>query len=388
MSKVSPARSAMIRIAVASAAFVLISLEIGALSAGRQASAQEHPENSIEYWVSQLGHEHYLRREMASKKLIAAGPEAVPLLADAVREGDLEVVERAADAIVEIAIERLPRDDGGAYDRLTTLASQTVGRSASIAKGAAQQIRSHRHSQAREALAMAGIAVGMKEFVIGAISQLKMLVQIDDAWNGDVAALQWLAWLNGIDTARVSGRAVTPEVMENVAQIPGLGSLAIVEGKIADEVLEPLTRMDRIDNLDLRYVQLTDRQGDLIAAIPLRVSLNLMGTGISPEKVQAMRQVLPGLQIDHRRGGFLGVTCMDNTDVCRINTIVKNGAAEEAGLIEGDVIVQIGEARIQHFKDLQKAINEQLAGDEVEVLYRRGDSIQTVKVRLRRLEEL
>jgi S1-C subfamily serine protease len=101
-----------------------------------------------------------------------------------------------------------------------------------------------------------------------------------------------------------------------------------------------------------------------------------------------MRQVLPGLQIDHRRGGFLGVTCMDNTDVCRINTIVKNGAAEEAGLIEGDVIVQIGEARIQHFKDLQKAINEQLAGDEVEVLYRRGDSIQTVKVRLRRLEEL
>ncbi len=52
---------------------------------------------------SQLGHEHYLRREMASTKLVAAGPAAVDQLAEAIRSGDLEVVERAAAALVEIA---------------------------------------------------------------------------------------------------------------------------------------------------------------------------------------------------------------------------------------------------------------------------------------------
>jgi hypothetical protein len=392
MNMVSPTRnsatqSTLIHLAVVGAMLFVIALVTNQSGSDGRLSAEEPPANSVEYWVSQLGHEHYLRRETASKKLVAAGPDAIPLLADAVRGGDLEVVERATKAIVEISIGRAPRDDGGAYERLNTLASQSVGRSASIARGAVQEIRTNRHSQARQALAAAGIAVGMKEFVIGAISQPKMLVQVDDAWNGDREALQWLAWLSGVDTARVSGRAVTPEVMEFIAQVPGLRSLAIVEGQIADEVLEPLTRMDRIENLDLRYVQLTDRQGDLIAAIPLRVSLNLMGTGISPEKVQSMRQALPGLQIDHRKGGFLGVTCIDNTDACEIHTIVENGAAEEAGLIKGDVIVQIGEAKVQHFKDLQDAINEQLPGDEIDVLYRRGDKIQSVKVRLRRFEE-
>jgi C-terminal processing protease CtpA/Prc len=178
-------------------------------------------------------------------------------------------------------------------------------------------------------------------------------------------------------------------VLRFVAQIPGLRSLAIVDGVVDDEALKPLTRIERLESLDFRYAKLSDRQIDLLAAIPIRESLNLMGTGISVAKAEELQQQFPRLQIAHRKGAFLGVTCRDFLDRCEINTIVPNGAAEAAGLLPNDVIVQIGDAEIHRFRDLQVAINELNQGDEVQVRYRRGggEQIHRVKVRLKRLEE-
>ena len=343
--------------------------------------------NTIAYWVEQLGHDLYLRREMASKKLTEAGPAAIDDLVKVIRTGDLEVVERAMAVITEIALSRPPRDDGGAWDQLNLLATQGAGRLASSAEAAIDEVREHRAGEARTTLAAAGVFVGMDEFAISAISQPRMIVQIDESWRGDIQSLQWLRWLNGVENARVKGSAVRRDVLERVTEIPGLKSLAIVDAKVDDATLEPLKEMTRIHSLEFRYVPLTDDQGDQVASLPIRVSLNLMGTGISPQKVESMRSALPGLQIDHRQGGFLGVTCLDSFDVCAINGVLPDSAAEEAGLIKGDVIVRIGDTEVNRFKDLQNAINQHPPGDEVEVKYRRGDKIESVKLHLRRFEE-
>lgn len=348
------------------------------------ASGEEKP---IHYWVQQLGNDHFLRREKATKELIKAGPDAIDDLVGAIQTGDLEVIERATEVITEIALARSPRDDGGAWVALSKLAEHGAGRRASRAISALDEIRDHRASQARHALAAAGISVGMDEFAIRAISQPRMVVQIDEKWRGDVESLQWLEWLEDVENARVKGPAVTREVIEHVVTIPDLQTLAIVDGKVDEATLAPLVEMPRIHAIEFRYVSLSDEQGDLIASIPIRVSLNLMGTGISAEKVEAMCEALPGLQIDYRQGGFLGVTCMDNFDVCEINGVLPESAAEEAGLIKGDVIVRIGDAEVTRFKDLQNAINQHLPGDEVEVKFRRGDKIESVTLRLRRFEE-
>jgi len=344
-------------------------------------------EKPIAYWVGQLGHDHYLRRETATKKLVEAGPAAIADLVQVIRNGDLEVVERATDVITEIALARAPDDDGGAWDQLNALAIRGAGRRASCALAGIDEVREHRAGQAREALAAAGVFVGIDEFAISAISQPRMIVQIDEKWRGDVQSLQWLRWLDGVENARVKGTAVTRDVLANVSEIPGLKSLAIVDAKVDDATLEPLKTMGRIHSLEFRYVPLSDDQGDLIASMPIRVSLNLMGTGISTQKVDSLRSALPGLQIDHRQGGFLGVTCMDSFDVCEINGVLPDSAAEEAGLIKGDVIVGIGDAEVGRFKDLQNAINQHTPGDEVEVKFRRGEKTESVKLRLRRFEE-
>ncbi len=329
----------------------------------------------------------YLRREMASTKLTEAGPAAIDDLVKVIRSGDLEVVERAMAVITEIALSRPPDDDGGAWDQLSALATQAAGRRASSAEAAIDEVREHRADQASTALAAAGVFVGMDDFAILAISQPRMVVQIDKNWRGDIESLQWLRWLKGVENARVKGTAVRRDVLERVTEIPGLKSLAIVDGKVDDATLEPLMEMTRINSLEFRYVTLTDDQGDQVASLPIRVSLNLMGTGISPQKVESMRSALPGLQIDHRQGGFLGVTCLDSFDVCAINGVLPDSAAEEAGLIKGDVIVRVGDNEVKRFKDLQNAINQHPPGDEVEVKYRRGGKLESVKLLLRRFEE-
>ena len=85
---------------------------------------------SVDYWVTQLDNDHFLRREMATKKLIEAGPAAIADLVHVIREGDLEVVERATNAMTEIALSRAPSEDGGAWDQLNRLATQSAGRRA------------------------------------------------------------------------------------------------------------------------------------------------------------------------------------------------------------------------------------------------------------------
>ncbi|TWU60296.1 Serine protease Do-like HtrA [Rubripirellula tenax] len=356
-------------------------------SAKSQAEQTKVGEGSIAYWVTQLSSDHYLRRETAAQKLAEAGTDAVADLINVIRTGDLETVERASDVVTKIAMSGSPSDDGGAWKHLNELSKKTVGRAASRAESAVQEIRKHRSNQARTELAAAGVYVGMDEFVIQAISQRRLIVQVDDKWNRNVESLQWLEWLDGVENARVQGAAINADVLKRIALVPELKSLAIVDGLISDETLQPLMEMKPLSDLEFRYVHLTDEQGDLLAHMPVRVSLNLMGTGISADKVESMRAAAPGLRIEHRQGGFLGVTCQDSFDVCQISGVVSKSAAEDAGLIRGDVITRLDDTVVRKFKDLQDAINEHLPGDTVKITFRRAEAESTVELKLRRFEE-
>ena len=349
--------------------------------------SQPANEGSIDQWIQYLSADNYLRRERASRRLIKAGPEAVDALATAVQTGDLEVVERAAAAMMEIAISVPPRDDGGAYERLKRLSTQTVGRPASIAKGALVEIQEFRSQQARKFLARAGVFVGLAEFSIGAMSRQRMLVEINENWNGDVETLQWLTWLSGYDNVRLEKGSATVDVIREVTKMPDLRSLILADAEVSTESLEVLATIPRLDTLEFQYSKLAESHGDLIAKLPLRTSLILMGTGLSQKRADQLIEELPGLQIQYRRGGFLGVMCIDNFDVCEVTGIQEGSAAEAAGLMRGDVITMVNETEIKHFRDLQKAINQHVPGDEVEVKYQRAGQEKALKLELRRYQE-
>lgn len=341
------------------------------------------------YWITQLSHDHYLRREKASQKIKELGPSVIPDLVTAMNQGDLEVIERAVAVISDFAISREPADDGNAWLTLQAMAENSVGRRALAAKAAMREVSESRSERAAGLLVAAGLFIGDGDFSVAASQRFSLFVEVGDKWNGDVKVLRWLEWLGGIEQVRVSGNAVQGSVLRNVVRMPDLKAIAIVnsDAAVENEVFSSLGEMERIDSLDIRYVNISEQQGEIISRLPLRKSLTLMGTNITSAAVEKIRSRLSGLEIQFRQGGFLGVSCYPDERVCRVNMVYPNTAASDAGLMFRDIIVGAGEDEISDFSTLQETINKHQAGDEIEIRFLRGGKLLKATVNLRRLEE-
>lgn len=348
----------------------------------READGEE-----IRYWVSQLSSDQYLRRRRAVRQLVRRGPSAVPLVVDKIGAGDLEFTRLAVEVLQEIAHTESPHVDGGAWGALQELAASGVGSHASRAISAVEEILTYRGEIARERLAARGVYIGMAEFVVRATSDFRPIVQIGEGWDGDLETLHWLRWVSGVRHARLVGDAVRPEVVDRLVRMPDLETIAILDGKVGPDLFRSLAAMERIQNLEFRYSPVKAEWADAILDLPIRASLSLMGTGIPAHKVDEMRAARPGLQIEFRQGGFLGVTCPPDFQVCQITGVVPGSAAEQAGLIPNDIIVGIGEQKISRFKDLQDAINQHLPGDDLEIRYSRGGVVRETTATLGRMQE-
>ena len=358
---------------------------LGGIASGQP--PQENRDIDIEYWVSQLGSDQYLRRGRASRWLIQAGPTTVPVLVAELGRGDLEFTRRAIDVLQEVAFSQPPDEDDGAWGALQEVAESGVGSQASRALAAVDEIRDHRGQIARELLASQGVYIGMAEFVVRATSTMRDIIQLDRRWEGDIEQLQWLRWVKDIRYARVVGEAVDVEIVRQLVRMPDLETITFLEGQVDAGLLQALAEMKQIRDLEFRYVPLQPELADRLVELPIRSSLSLMGTGLPAETVERMRTDRPGLQIEHKQGGFLGVTCTPDFNICQITGIVRDSAAERAGLIPGDVIVGIGEVEVTRFKDLQDAINQHLPGDDVKIRYSRGGVINESSTKLGRLEQ-
>jgi hypothetical protein len=363
---------------------------IGKPSTNRVISGQDA--DPVAYWISQLSHEHYLRREKASQKLKELGPVVIPALTVAINTGDLEVIERSVAVISNFASSLAPADDGNAWETLNDIASNSVGRRALAAKAARKEVFEERCIQAKSLLAAAGVFIGEGDFTVAAKRKtLVSFVEVGEKWNGDLKVLYWLKWVTGVDHVLVTGTAIRGNVFRNVVKMPDLIGIAIADSEpgvaIDDEVFTVLGEMQRIESLDIRYVEVTERQSDIIASLPIRKSLTLMGTGIKSEALDSIRKRLAGLEIHYRMGGFLGVSCSENTRECMVMGVDPGTAAVEAGLMNRDVIVGAGDDEVTSFSTLQQAINKHVAGEEIEISFLRGSKLMKAKVRLGRLKD-
>lgn len=344
-------------------------------------------DSEIGYWVTQLGSDQYLRRRRASRWLIDAGTDAVPVLVSNLGTGDLESTRRGIEVLHEISLQQPPSEESGAWAALLEIAESGVGSQASRALSAIDEIRQHRDHIARERLAAKEVYVGVAEFVVRATSDQRRIVQIDQDWGGDFEHLQWLRWVQGVRYARVVGEAVKPEVVEQLVRMPDLETITFLEGNVDAELLGRLAEMKQIRDLEFRYVPMGEELSDALVQLPIRSSLSLMGTGMPEDVVEEMRAARPGLQIEHRQGGFLGVSCANDFNICQVNSVISDSAAEQAGLIPGDVIVGIEETEVTRFKELQDAINRHLPGDEITIRYSRGGVVEETTAKLGKQEE-
>ena len=345
-------------------------------------------ERTLQFWVTQLSHDRYLRRQSARRHLVEGGQDSVPILMEELSGGDLESIESVIAVLAKIAETEEPWRTDGATAALESIANKQFGSKAALAKSTLGSFAEFRRQQARVALTQAGVFVDKDNVALGARSGERLIVRIDESFHGDAKVLAWLRWLDDIEFAVVSGPAVTQQVLRSIAKMPSLESLVLVNCELTPQALEPLQHDIRLTALELRYIKLDERLLAEVAKARLRQSLYLMGTGVSADRAERLRVELPGLEIDLRAGGFLGVICRSTfQDYCEVSEVMQDSGAKEAGLEAGDIVVQVDDVKITRFEDLQRQINNHIPGEQIKIRYLRDGKLHDTSATLKKLAE-
>lgn len=370
-------------------------MELGSVHAQENGAdlIEQFSPTQIEEKVAELASDSYLRRKRATAELIQIGQPAVEALVARLQTGDLETTERVIGILQEIASSTsvVPTNPGTsqndqAWEELTRI-STLGGSQGSRAKLATKEVREVRREKAIEILRNQGMFVGISDFIIGAREMPKNMIEINEEFTGNAQSINLLRWVDGIEYARIKGEAIRAEVLSGIIQMPDLKTLTLMHGELDMPSMQTLGGIPELRHLELRYIPMSGDLVDQLSTIPIRVSLTLNGTAAPVERVDALRKTVPGLEIELKQGGFLGVRCFDSFNECSINEVITGKAAEQAGLLPGDVIVEADGKPVKQFKDLQEAINAHMPGETIEINYRRGDTEMTTKATLGKLED-
>jgi len=345
-------------------------------------------ERTLEYWADQLSHQRYLRRQSAQRHLAEGGLKSVPVLKAKLDEADLETVQNVISILAKIAVEEEPWQTEGAIAALESIAETSFGTKAALAKSTLDSLVDVRGREARAQLSDAGIFVGVDTVALGSRSSDREILRIGPQWDGDERTLAWFRWLKDVSFVVVEAEAAKPSVFQAVAKMPKLTTVVLVDADLNAETMQILADGPRLDALELRYVRLSEPLLDQITDMRLRSSLYLMGTGVTEDRVEKLRMRMPGIEITLRQGGFLGVICRSAPDdYCVVSEVAPGSGAAEAGLQSRDVIVQIDDAKITRFEDLQRQISTHVPGDKIEIRYLRDGQISETKATLKKLQD-
>ena len=115
-------------------------------------------------------------------------------------------------------------------------------------------------------------------------------------------------------------------------------------------------------------------------AIPVNIVKKVVDDLLKYGKVQRAYLGISFEEIDSKLAKEKGLTAVKGLYV---TSILKNGAAEDAGIAEGDIITKIGDAYVNSTSELQESIITHRPGDKIVVTYTRNKIEKEVSVTLK-----
>ncbi|MEM9646299.1 MAG: hypothetical protein AAF989_15010, partial [Planctomycetota bacterium] len=246
----------------------------------------------IATWVEQLGNDSYAYRERATTVLMNAGPVVIEPLARATKKGDFELVLRAIRILQSQAVKQDVAEEGGAMASLSLMAEEATGARGVAARESIAAIRLLRAQRAEKELTHAGIFIGRSTITETDI-QPRMLVRIDGDWNGDLEALKWVRWINGIDTVLLRGEGCNDECLIAVCKMPSVARFHLSDGRLSNRALAALGNVGKIRELVFDYVQFDSQPTELIVSLSLVDRLRLFGTNLKSDQDEIIRAAFP-----------------------------------------------------------------------------------------------
>ncbi|QDU41420.1 Periplasmic pH-dependent serine endoprotease DegQ precursor [Maioricimonas rarisocia] len=283
---------------------------------------------AVESLIDQLNDPAFETRDAAEEALVRKGADAVESLVDAARHRGPEVALRAVSIL-----ERIFQTDEEAAGDAAEVALESLRRAdrAPIVDAATRALAGNHEIRERRAVAAIRKLGGRVEY--GIDENATMMVQ-------NLAGNQF-----------------------QTAPVQEIKTIWLTRGWTGgEEGLRHLRRLTHVSSVNIYHIA---------------------GSGVSREAVEALAADLQGLQVVRRGNASLGIKHLPiGTNVCRVSEVVDGGAAEKAGVVAGDIIVQIDETTIEKFDDLVSELKNYEPGQEAVLKVIRNGQFRSIPVEL------
>ena len=149
-----------------------------------------------------------------------------------------------------------------------------------------------------------------------------------------------------------------------------------------DKDLAVLKDIPEIYNLSIHGAKLSDEALPHIAALPRLTTLNVKETTFTAAGLRKLRLQRPELTVICRSSAMLGINAgMEGP--CVLTSVFFKSGAHDAGLRDGDEIIEVDGQKVRDFSDLTISVYPHKPGDKVSVKYRRNNEDQTAEVLLK-----
>lgn len=324
--------------------------------------------DEVSQWVESLDADEFLTREYATENLLGAGLPAIQPLLDSLREQRREVNTRVVHILQQMALHSDPDLEEEARRALLLVARSDVR---SAARQAAETLAGIDEVRQQRALVEL-LRLGAKTLPgQGQFNFMANGLEIGDDWIGTDRDLRQIRWIQDLQYVTYTGERATDEWLEHLLELPNLNYLVLKRTSVTDQGMEMIGQLKQLRLIEVRYINITDQSVPHLAQLLNVSQFRLYGTKISSDGAEKLRTEVPGAEVDHRLGAFLGIGGDFHPLGCLIVEVRPGTAAAEGGLQSGDVIVSYNGKRVSGFADLTALISVNVPGDKVNVEFLR-----------------
>lgn len=339
----------------------------------------DSPTNDLMEEVDALNDPSYRARQLARWRLEQNPARTLRVIRDRIGDVDHNAGAQLVDLLTLFAMHKDVVISSQAMDllRSTSRRMSSVGQ---LADNSLQAIADLQEEQAIEILVHHRARIGMRDFSLnGQIGQFnEMALHIDEDFTGDDEVIQWIRFLQTIETVYLEGPDIDTRHFKAISYIKDLRNIKLKHVTLTQSDLEYFRQFSNLHHLGINYAPVGDDFVDLLAELPVSESMRLFGTQVTRAGEAKLVEQLDGIEIYCGRGGFLGVSTSPIST--RVGRVTDGSAAKKAGIQEQDVLTHINGKQINTFFDLRRELAEYVAGDELTIELERNGRMMTVDV--------
>ncbi len=327
-------------------------------------------EEKLQQQIEWLNHPSYQARQLAQWRLGRSPEQSLPLLREALAEADHNTGTRIIDLLTEFALDDSVSVSLEALQLLEETA-QDITSVGKMAENSLAAIADLQERQAIEVLMHHSARIGQRQFSLNGTMgpQTENALHITSEFSGDDEVIQWIRFLKSVETVCLEGPTIDHRHLEAIVHIEGLKNIKLKDVSLTADDLRILQQFTDLTHLGLIYVPVDDSVVELLAELPISTSMKLYGTKLTDEGFARLAAQLDDVQFYFGQGGFLGVSSFFNTLRVRVT---HGSAAQEAGMLTGDEIVEVNSKKLASFLDLRQELSRFEAGDKVQIVALRG----------------